>query len=301
MSTGRSRSWRSRHAKSGAEKKSGGGDEKKGGQKRTRTRRNPDAKPPAFAKPQLATLVDAVPAGNGWMHEIKFDGYRAIVAAAGDAVTIYTRSGKDWTDKFAPLAAHIAALDLPPSLLDGEIVAYGKDGNPDFSALQSVLKRGAGAQGDGDALSFHAFDLIASGGEDLTALPNIERKERLEALLRHAPPPVHVADHVIDAGEQLYRTMCDAGQEGIISKRIDAKYRSPSRSRWVRMTRSSSSSSAFEGEDATRSPLATLPMPFKRAERRRRIGRCARCKGVAQHKRPTADTLDDLSADRRNG
>src|SRR5690606_2623192 len=66
------------------------------------------AKPPAFRKPQLATLVDAVPSGNDWMHEIKFDGYRALVAAAGEKVVIYTRSGKDWTEKFAPLARRIA-------------------------------------------------------------------------------------------------------------------------------------------------------------------------------------------------
>ncbi len=101
---------------------------------------------PKFEKPQLATLVDHVPAGNEWMHEIKFDGYRALAAVSGDKVAIYTRSGLDWTDKFAPLAAKLRALDLPPSLIDGEIVAYGKDGNPDFSSLQSVLKRGRGAQ-----------------------------------------------------------------------------------------------------------------------------------------------------------
>src|SRR3546814_5478021 len=94
-----------------------------------------------FRPLQLATLVDAVPTGNGWFHEIKYDGYRAQIAAAGGDVRVYTRNGLDWTDKFAPLVRHIAALDLPPCLIDGEIVAYGKDGNPDFSSLQAVLKR----------------------------------------------------------------------------------------------------------------------------------------------------------------
>ncbi|MFA9201631.1 MAG: DNA polymerase ligase N-terminal domain-containing protein, partial [Cypionkella sp.] len=103
-------------------------------------------KPPQFRAPQLATLVDSVPAGNRWMHEIKFDGYRALVAAAGREVRVYTRKGLDWTDKFAPLVEALAALDLPPCLIDGEIVAYGPDGNPNFSALQAVLKRGHGSQ-----------------------------------------------------------------------------------------------------------------------------------------------------------
>ena len=192
-------------------------------------------KPPKFRPPQLATLVDAVPTGNGWMHEIKFDGYRALIAAAGEDVRVYTRSGKDWSEKFAPLVAHFAALDLPSCLIDGEIIAYGKDGNPDFSSLQKVLKRGHGSQGKGDALTFHAFDLLEVEGENLAKLPNIERKERLEALLRNAQPPIHVADHVIGAGEKLYRAMCQAKQEGIISKAVDSPYRSTRTRNWVKV------------------------------------------------------------------
>ncbi|MEL0156853.1 DNA ligase D [Sphingopyxis sp.] len=193
------------------------------------------AKPPKFRKLQLATLVDSVPAGNNWFHEIKFDGYRALVAAAGDQVVVYTRSGLDWTDKFAPLARHIAALDLPPCLIDGEIVAYGKDGNPDFSSLQAVLKRGHGAQDEATDLHFFAFDLLEENGKSLTALGNLERKERLEALLRDAAPPIAVADHVIGAGEKLYAAMCGAGQEGIIAKRADAPYAGRRSKNWVKV------------------------------------------------------------------
>ena len=192
-------------------------------------------KPPEFAKPQLATLVDDVPSGNGWMHEIKFDGYRAMIAASGKDVTVWTRNQKDWTDKFGPLVEQIAALDLPPCLIDGEIVALDSDGNPDFSTLQSVLKRGHGAQGQGDRLAFFAFDLVEVDGTDLTKLPNIERKERLEALLKGTKAPINVAEHVIGAGEKLYRQMCNAGQEGIISKRIDAPYRHSRTKSWVKV------------------------------------------------------------------
>jgi len=197
--------------------------------------RKAPGKPPKFRAPQLATLVDAVPAGNGWMHEIKFDGYRALVACAGGEVVVYTRSGLDWSDKFVPLVEHFAALGLPPCLIDGEIVAYDAAGNPDFSSLQNVLKRGHGSQTVSDKLAFHAFDLLELDGKDLTDLPNIERKERLEALLGAAQPPIHVADHVIGAGETLFKAMCAAGQEGIISKTIDGRYRSARTKSWVKV------------------------------------------------------------------
>ncbi len=192
-------------------------------------------KPPKFAKPQLATLVDEVPTGNGWMHEIKFDGYRALIAVSGKDVTVWTRNQKDWTDKFGPLVEAIAALDLPPALIDGEIVALDKNGNPDFSTLQSVLKRGHGAQGPKDKLAFFAFDVLEVDGEDLTGHSNIERKEHLEALLRDAEPPIHVADHIVGAGEKLYNQMCKAGQEGIIAKRIEAAYRHSRTKNWVKV------------------------------------------------------------------
>jgi bifunctional non-homologous end joining protein LigD len=194
-----------------------------------------DAPLPGFRKPQLARLVDEVPTGNGWMHEIKFDGYRALAAAKGDEVRIYTRNGKDWTDKFGPLVKALAALDLPSCLIDGEIVAVDAKGNPDFSTLQAVLKRGHGSQSERDALHFHAFDLLETGGKALCELTNIERKERLEALLDTAEPPIHVADHVIGAGEKLFRAMCDAGQEGIISKTLDGRYRGARSHDWVKV------------------------------------------------------------------
>ncbi len=193
------------------------------------------AAPPKFVAPQLATLVDAVPTGNDWMHEIKFDGYRALIAAAGERVTVYTRNGLEWTDKFVPLVRRLAAMDLPPSLIDGEIVSLDASGNPDFSTLQAVLKRGHGSQDEGTLLHLFAFDLLSLDGEDLTKRSNIERKERLEGLLRDAQPPIHVAEHVLGAGETLYRAMCDAGQEGIICKRIDAPYRSARTKSWLKV------------------------------------------------------------------
>ena len=190
---------------------------------------------PRFVKPQLATLVDAVPTGNDWLHEIKYDGYRALVAASGEKVRLYTRNGLDWTDKFGSLVASIAALDLPPCLIDCEVVALDDDGNPDFSTLQNALKRGHGEEDADHPLHLFAFDLLSLDGQDLKGLTTIERKERLEALLGDAESPIHMSDHVLGAGETLFRTLCDAGQEGIISKRADSPYRSARTRNWVKI------------------------------------------------------------------
>ena len=197
-------------------------------------KRRANARPPAFRQPQLATLVDHVPTGNDWFHEIKFDGYRCLVAAAGRKVTIYTRSGQDWTEKFGPLCKAIAELDLPPCLIDGEITAPGKNGNPSFSALQAALKRGHGEQGR-LYLDFHAFDLLELDGEDLTSIGNLERKERLAALLKDVSPPLIYGDHVVGKGEALFHAICAEGGEGIISKKASAAYRGERSKNWLKV------------------------------------------------------------------
>ena len=192
-------------------------------------RRRP-AKAPPFQAPQLATLVDAVPTGNNWLHEIKYDGYRSLISVAGSHVQIFTRTGLDWTDRFASLAKEVAGMNLPPMLIDGEIVALGADGNPDFSTLQQVLKGE-----ERSALHLFAFDLLSLEGEDLTWQPNIVRKEKLAAFLGEGSAHVHLSDHIFGAGEKLFRTMCEAGQEGIICKRADAPYRGARTKNWLKV------------------------------------------------------------------
>lgn len=98
-----------------------------------------------------------------------------------------------------------------------------------------MLKRGHGEQGEGDALSFHAFDLLELDGEDLKPLSNVERKQRLSGLLAEASPPIHVADHIIGGGEKLLEAMCRAGQEGIIAKRADAPYLPKRTQNWLKV------------------------------------------------------------------
>ncbi|WP_029937032.1 DNA ligase D [Sphingomonas sp. UNC305MFCol5.2] len=181
---------------------------------------------PAFQSPQLATLVDAVPTGNQWLHEVKYDGYRALIATGTGGPKIYTRTGLDWTGKFPGIAE--AAKSLPaPALIDGEIVAY-KNGKPDFSTLQEAISAG------GESLTFFAFDLLADR-EDTTGLPQLARKERLRDLLEGADERILFSEHIIGAGEKLFETMCREGYEGIVSKRADAPYRGTRTKAWLKV------------------------------------------------------------------
>jgi len=197
--------------------------------RKAKARTSGRAVPPKLREPQLATLVDHVPTGGDWIHEIKFDGYRALVAVAGEKVRIHTRSGLDWTDRFAPVAQAVAALDLPPALIDGEIVTLDAHGNPSFSALQKAIK------GEGGRFDLFAFDLLSLDGKDLTRLGTVERKARLAAIIPDGDRVVHVADHIAGSGEPLFAAMCKAGQEGIISKRADAPYRAGRTTNWLKV------------------------------------------------------------------
>jgi bifunctional non-homologous end joining protein LigD len=184
--------------------------------------------PPDFEAPQLATLVDHVPDGGEWLHETKYDGYRALIATGGGKAKLYTRSGLDWSDKFPGLIEAAAALDVGSALIDGEIVVLDKAGHPSFGALQDAIKTG-----DPDAL-FFAFDLLALDGTDLKKLPNIERKEKLRPLIP-AEGPLQFAEHIMGSGEKLLTAMCEAGLEGIVSKRADAPYRGKRTQAWLKV------------------------------------------------------------------
>lgn len=200
---------------------------KPAGKRKTSPR--PKAAPvPKFREPQLATLVDSVPAGNGWLHEMKYDGYRALLALGRGGPKIFTRTGLDWTDKFAAIAQAAAGVPVGSALIDGEVVAF-KDGKPDFSTLQDALSKGSGD------LTFFGFDLLEQDGEDIAKLPQIERKERLRAVLDEADPRLQFSEHVLGAGEKLFEAMCREGHEGIVSKRADAPYRGTRTKSWLKV------------------------------------------------------------------
>jgi bifunctional non-homologous end joining protein LigD len=185
---------------------------------------------PKFREPQKATLVDSVPAGSAWLHEMKYDGYRCLLALAGGSAKIYTRTGLDWTGKFPEIAEAAGAIQCETALLDGEIVALDDKGNTGFSALQQAISEG------GRGLSLFLFDALEIDGDKLEKLPNIERKQRLAALVGEGVQPfILYADHILGKGEQLFDAMCKAGQEGIISKKADAPYRHARTKNWLKV------------------------------------------------------------------
>ena len=186
--------------------------------------------PPPFREPQKATLVDGVPSGSAWIHEIKFDGYRCLRAIGGGKARVYTRSGLDWSDKFPEIAEAAAGIEGGSALLDGEIVKLDEQGNSGFSALQQAISEG------GRGLTLFLFDALEIDGEDLRPLPNIERKQRLAAFLGPGKPPfILYADHIVGKGEQLLEGICAAGGEGIISKKADSPYRGDRTKAWLKV------------------------------------------------------------------
>ncbi|MBW0006383.1 MAG: DNA ligase D [Sphingomonas sp.] len=200
----------------------------RGGQKGGRTKRRASKAPPAFLEPQLATLVDDVPTGSSWIHEIKYDGYRLLLSVGDGVATAWTRNGLDWSDKFKSLVK--AAARLPAGcLIDGEAVALDDEGRPSFQLLQSTLKEG------GAPLAFYAFDLLIDRGEDIRKLPNIERKERLASLLEGVSPPILYGDHIIGRGEEMFEAVCKQGGEGIISKKASAAYSGTRTRNWLKI------------------------------------------------------------------
>jgi bifunctional non-homologous end joining protein LigD len=205
-----------------------GSTDKKRPKPKAAANRKAGGSPPPFQPVQLATLVDHVPAGNAWLHEMKYDGYRTLVAVGGGAGRAYTRSGLDWTDKFAGIVADAAELNGSSALIDGEAVVVDAAGKTDFQALQAALK------GDPDAILFYAFDLLALDGEDLTGLSLSERKAKLAALLAGGTDRIRYSDHIVGRGEDLFETFCAEGLEGVISKRADARYVGSRSGSWLK-------------------------------------------------------------------
>jgi bifunctional non-homologous end joining protein LigD len=219
--------------KSGAHSKSTGrkADPKKATAKvREATRRSAGLPLPKFVAPQLATLTDAPPAGDNWVHEIKYDGYRALAAIAGGDVRINTRTGLDWTDRFRPLVPALSQLPVDSALLDGEIAVADKKGRTDFGALQHAL-----AELHGRGIVYYVFDVLELDGKDLRREPLVERKEKLAAILKGKKAPLIYSDHVVGHGAEMFRQASDLGLEGIISKRADAPYRSERTKNWLKV------------------------------------------------------------------
>ena len=183
-----------------------------------------------WIRPQLTQLVQAAPDGDQWLHEIKYDGFRMHARLDRGEVRLLTRNGLDWTAKYPQIAAAVAALPARQAYLDGELCGVRPDGITSFSMIQLASDAGNAA-----GLVFFLFDLLYLDGEDLTARPLIERKERLAGLLSQASSPLQYSDHQIGLGPAFYEKACRLGVEGIVSKRADAPYAPGNRGLWLKV------------------------------------------------------------------
>lgn len=186
---------------------------------------------PDFVAPALATLTDRLPRTGGWLFEIKYDGYRAQIAADRDQVRIYSRSGLDWTERFGPIVRAIAQRGFDRVLIDAEIVVLDRHGRSDFGLLQQWLETGQGAP------SCFAFDLLAAAGRDLRKIPFTERRARLLATIgeNESGPIYYSAGFETDDAGALFVETCNQGLEGLIAKRADAPYRAGRTPTWLKI------------------------------------------------------------------
>lgn len=185
---------------------------------------------PGFIPPQLATLSDEMPGGKGWVHEVKFDGYRALAYIAGKKIRIFTRTGQDWTPKFRSLVKLLEQLPVDTAILDGEIVAPDEYGNSSFRMLQDAL-----SEEHGNHLQYYVFDLLHLDGNVLTRLPLLERKKHLHALLKKSiADRIIYSEHYINQNKSFLQKLCRMKMEGVISKRGDAPYISGRGRSWLK-------------------------------------------------------------------
>lgn len=186
---------------------------------------------PEFIAPELCTSVDRPPSRSGWVHEIKFDGYRIQMRIENGVVSLRTRKGLDWIEKFPAIAKKAAKFS--DAIIDGEIVALDHKGHPNFASMQAAL-----SDGKTDDLVFYAFDLLFADGHDLRKLPLSERKDQLQALLdgksKRDKGLVRYVEHFDTGGDAIFQSACKLSLEGIVSKKASAPYRSGRSDNWTK-------------------------------------------------------------------
>jgi len=186
---------------------------------------------PATLPPQLASLASAAPTSGAWSWEIKLDGYRLMARIEDGQPRLITRGGHDWSAKMPGLVAALRGLKLKSAWLDGEIVVMGKNGTPEFNALQNAFDRSRT-----EAIDYFLFDLPYFEGHDLRAVPLVQRRQLLKQLLDEHPHE-HLrfsADFDADAASIL-ESARRMGLEGVIAKRKDAPYESRRTETWLKL------------------------------------------------------------------
>jgi bifunctional non-homologous end joining protein LigD len=185
---------------------------------------------PGFVAPQLASQTAHPPKGEGWLHELKLDGYRIQARKQGSEVRLLTRTGLDWTRRMKSLAAAVAALPADSLIADGEVVVLAADGTTSFADLQAAFQEGVQKP-----LRYFLFDLLHLNGRNLRGLPLRERKALLATLLQDANDSLRCGEHIEGDGEAMFRAACAVHAEGIVSKRADSKYTGGRSASWLKI------------------------------------------------------------------
>lgn len=177
------------------------------------------------------TRAATAPEGEGWVHEIKRDGYRMTAVVRDGRVRCYSRNDRDWSSRLPSILADVDALGLSDGQFDGELIAVNAEGRDDFNLLQTALGRGA-MQGR-VSLAYVAFDVMRVEGVSLVCVPLLERKALLERIVRDSR--VSLSTHHQGDGPELFAAAAKADVEGIVSKRADAGYRSGRTRSWLKI------------------------------------------------------------------
>ena len=179
----------------------------------------------SFIRPMEPELVEQPPKGDGWSHEVKFDGYRTQVIKDADGARLYTKTGIDWTPKYRPLAAEAEVIGAESFIIEGETVVTNETGLSDFHALRSAITRRP------QDIYLVAFDLLYLNSHDLRDMPLKDRREILQALIP-AGGRIQFSEALPGTGDAAYHLACEANLEGIVSKRLDSGYRSGPTMNW---------------------------------------------------------------------
>jgi bifunctional non-homologous end joining protein LigD len=184
---------------------------------------------PQFVTPQLATLVSEPPKSGHWVYEVKHDGYRMLCRSTKDDVQLFTRSGRDWTDKLPYLARELKKLGLDGAWLDGEIVVLRPDGRSSFQALQKAFEGGADS-----SIVYYVFDAPFLEGRDLRQHPLRERKARLKKVLKPGNA-IRFSEDLTGAEQEILEQACRLGLEGLIGKDADSVYVAGRTKSWIKL------------------------------------------------------------------
>ncbi|WP_348270083.1 DNA ligase D [Edaphobacter paludis] len=186
---------------------------------------------PSFIAPQLALQAISPPTGEGWLHELKLDGYRMQARKDGSGVQMLTRKGLDWTDRVRSVANEVAKLAVDKVTLDGEVVVLAENGTTNFADLQASFQDGAT-----NLLTYFCFDLLHVDGHNMRELPLKQRKEMLGNVLDGANGDhLRMSEHLETNGEELFHKACELHAEGIVSKKAMGRYSSGRSGDWLKM------------------------------------------------------------------